>query len=174
MALAVCLLFDHRTERALRLLWHRLEAAGVSTLLSHTHGHHVPHLSYAVLRSYDVEAVGAALRALPDGGPVRLHFDGLGLFRRGRAWLIPGIGADVHARQERVVAAAEGTGAELHLHYRPGYWVPHCTLAPRVRRDTLSTLAVEVYGTLPLEAVADRAALVESSTGEIWPLEGIP
>ncbi len=174
MALAVCLLFDQRTERALRLLWHRLEAAGVSTLLSHTHGHHVPHLSYAVLRTYDVEAVGAALRALPDGGQVRLHFDGLGLFRRGRAWLIPGIGADVHVRQERVVAAAEGTGAELHLHYRPGYWVPHCTLAPRVRRETLSTLAVEVYGTLPLEAVADRAALVESSTGEIWPLEGIP
>jgi 2'-5' RNA ligase len=174
VALAVCLLFDQRTERALRLLWHRLEAAGVSTLLSHTHGHHVPHLSYAVLRTYDVGAVGAALRALPDGGPVRLHFDGLGLFRRGRAWLIPGIGADVHVRQEMVVAAAKGTGAELHLHYRPGYWVPHCTLAPRVRRETLSTLAVEVYGTLPLEAVADRAALVESSTGEIWPLEGIP
>lgn len=174
MALAVCLLFDQRTERALRMLWHRLETAGVSTLLSHTHGHHVPHLSYAVLRTYDVDAVARALRALPDAGPVRLHFDGLGLFRRGRAWLIPGIAADVHARQEQVVAATTGTGAELHLHYRPGYWVPHCTLAPRVRREALSTLAVEVYGTLPLEAVADRAALVESSTGEIWPLEAIP
>jgi hypothetical protein len=43
-----------------------------------------------------------------------------------------------------------------------------------VRRETLSTLAVEVYGTLPLEALADRAALVESSTGERWPLPGIP
>lgn len=174
VALAVCLLFDERTDHALRQLWHRLEAAGVATLLSHTHGHHVPHLSYAVLRTYDVGAVAAAMGALPDGGPVRLHFDGLGLFRRGRAWLIPGIGADVHARQERVVAAALGTGADLHRHYRPGYWVPHCTVAPRVRRESLAALAVEVYGTLPLEAVADRAALIDSSTGERWPLGGVP
>lgn len=174
VALAVCLLFDERSERALRLLWHRLETAGISTLLSHTHGHHVPHLSYAVLRTYDVDAVAVALAALPDGGPVGLHFDGLGLFRRGRAWLIPGIGADVHARQERVVAAAVATGADLHLNYRPGHWVPHCTLAPRVRREALAALAVEVYGTLPLEAVADRAALIDSSTGERWPLDGIP
>jgi 2'-5' RNA ligase len=174
VALAVCLLLDERSERALRLLWHRLESAGVSTLLSHTHGHHLPHVSYAVLRSYDVQAVSAAVGALPDSGPVRLHFDGLGLFRRGRAWLIPGIGADVHVRQERVVTAALGTGADLHLHYRPGWWVPHCTLAPRVRREALPALAAEVYGTLPLEAVADRAALIDSSTGERWPLPGIP
>ena len=174
VALAVCLLFDERSERALRQLWQRLEGAGISSLQSHTHGRHVPHLSYAVLRTYDVAAVTAAVAALPDGGPVGLHFDGLGLFRRGRAWLIPGVGADVHVRQERVVAAAEGTGADLHLHYRPGWWVPHCTVAPRVRREALATLAVEVYGTLPLEVVADRAALIDSSTGERWPLDGIP
>jgi hypothetical protein len=43
-----------------------------------------------------------------------------------------------------------------------------------VRREALATLAVEVYGTLPLEVVADRAALIDSSTGERWPLDGIP
>jgi hypothetical protein len=40
MALAVCLLFDRRTDRALRALWHRLEELGVPTLASHTHGRH--------------------------------------------------------------------------------------------------------------------------------------
>ena len=93
MALAVCLLFDARTERALRLLWQRLEDAGVPTLLSHTHGQHVPHLSYAVLRQFDVEQVREAVEGLPDGGPVSLHFDALGLFRRSRAWLVPGVAA---------------------------------------------------------------------------------
>jgi hypothetical protein len=50
MALAVCLLFDRRTDRILRGLWDRLEDLGVPTLKSHTHGRHVPHLSLAVLR----------------------------------------------------------------------------------------------------------------------------
>ena len=174
MALAVCLLFDRRTDRALRQLWARLETAGVPTLLSHTHGRHVPHLSYAVLRRFEVGAVLEAVAALPDGGPVRLHFDAIGLFRRSRAWLVPGVGAAVLARQERVVAAVEGAGAELHRHYRPGYWVPHCSVAPRVRREALADLASAVYDILPLEAVADRAALIDSSTGQVWPLPVVP
>ncbi len=61
MALAVCLLFDRRTERRLVHLWQAIEAAGIASLPSHTHGRHVPHLSYAVLRTFDVEAVRAAL-----------------------------------------------------------------------------------------------------------------
>ena len=61
MALAVCLLFDRRTERRLVHLWQAVEAAGIPSLPSHTHGRHVPHLSYAVLRTFDVEAVRAAL-----------------------------------------------------------------------------------------------------------------
>jgi hypothetical protein len=47
MALSVCLLPDETGERAVRRLWHRLEGAGVPTLLSHTHGRHVPHLTLA-------------------------------------------------------------------------------------------------------------------------------
>lgn len=61
MALAVCLLSDRRTERRLVHLWQAIEAAGIASLPSHTHGRHVPHLSYAVLRTFDVEAVRAAL-----------------------------------------------------------------------------------------------------------------
>lgn len=57
MALAVCLLFAPAHERALRGLWRRVEEAGVPSMTSHTHGRHVPHLSYAVLRSFDVAAV---------------------------------------------------------------------------------------------------------------------
>lgn len=75
MALAVCLLFDRRSERAVRSLWDRLEDVGVPSLRSHTHGKHLPHVSYAVLRRWDDAAVAAALAGL-DGEPVELHFDG--------------------------------------------------------------------------------------------------
>jgi len=46
MAPAVCLLFDAAGEQTIQRLWSRLEDEGVSTLLSHAHGLHVPHLSY--------------------------------------------------------------------------------------------------------------------------------
>ncbi|PQM48811.1 hypothetical protein C1Y40_00979 [Mycobacterium talmoniae] len=133
MALAVCLLFDRRSERAVRALWDRLEQHGVPSLASHTHRRHVPHLSYAVLRSWDLAAVTAALAALDDGSPVQANFDGVGLFRRGRTWLVAGVSAELMARQQRVVEAVTATGADLHKHYRPGIWLPHCSLAPRAR-----------------------------------------
>ena len=174
MALAVCLLLDARTDRALRQLWDRLEDAGITTLRSHTHGRHVPHVSYAVVRSWDLAEVEQAVTALPDRGPVELHFDALGMFRRSRSWLVPAVPADLMPRQHDVVEAVVDTGADLHRHYQPGLWVPHCTLAPRVRLEQLSTLAALVYDVLPVHAKADRAALVDSGTGRRVPLPTVP
>lgn len=174
MALAVCLLLDARTDRAVRQLWNRLEDAGIATLRSHTHGRHVPHVSYAVLRSWDLDKVQQAMSALPDRGPVELHFDALGMFRRSRSWLVPAVPADLVPRQQQVAEAVIGTGADLHRHYQRGLWVPHCTLAPRVRLEKLSTLAALVYDVLPIDATADRAALVDSGTGRRVPLPHVP
>jgi hypothetical protein len=174
MALAVCLLFDARTERALRQLWRHLEDDGIATLHSHTHRRHVPHVSYAVLRSWDLGEVRAAVAGLPDRGPVAVHLDALGLFRRNRSWLLPGTDADLRGRQRAVVAALADTSADLHWHYRPGTWIPHCTLAPRVRMDQLATLATAVYDVLPIVGVADRAALVDSGSGAVHPLSHVP
>ena len=174
VALAVCLLFDRRSERAIRALWDHLESLGVPSLRSHTHGRHVPHLSYAVLRSWDLASVTAALSGLDAGEPVDLGFDGIGLFRRGRVWLLSGTAADLAARQERVAAAVAAAGADLHKHYLPGSWLPHCSLAPRAPLAQLPVLAGAVYDALPLHARLDRAALINSATGELWPLETLP
>jgi hypothetical protein len=174
MALAVCLLFDAHSELVLRRLWQRLEADGVPTLLSHTHGRHVPHLSYAVLRSFDTAKVADALDLLPDEGPMTLHFDAIGMFRRSRTWLVPSVTSDIARRQERVVEAVESTGADLHRHYRPGVWVPHCTLAPRTTLERLPTVAAAVFDVLPLVTTADRATLIDTSTGLQHPLDTVP
>jgi 2'-5' RNA ligase len=174
MALAVCLLFDARSEQTIRRLWQRLEDEGVPTLLSHTHGRHVPHLSYAVLRSFEVDKVVDALDLLPDEGPMTLHFDAIGMFRRSRTWLVPSVTSDIARRQERVVEAAESTGADLHRHYAPGVWVPHCTLAPRTTLERLPTVAAAVFDVLPLVTTADRAALIDTSTGEQFSLTTLP
>jgi 2'-5' RNA ligase len=166
MALAVCLLLDPPGDAAVRRLWARLEEAGVPSLASHTHGHHVPHLTYASLRTWDLAAVTTALSALPARAPMRLHLDGLGLFRRSRCWLAPALTPDLEPRQRAVVEAATATGADLHKHYRPGEWTPHVTLAPRLHLDQLPGVAHIVNDVLPLVATASRAALIDTSTGE--------
>jgi 2'-5' RNA ligase len=171
VALAVCLLFDRRTDRLLRALWDRLENLGVPTLKSHTHGRHVPHLSLAVLREWDHDRVQTAVQPLLNEHSAELYFDALGTFRRGRAWLVPAVGVEVLQLQATVVSALRATDAELHRHYQPGRWVPHCTLAPRVPLAALPVLAAAVYDVLPLEATADHAALIDSSTGQLWPLK---
>ncbi|KWX66440.1 2'-5' RNA ligase family protein [Mycobacterium sp. NAZ190054] len=174
MALAICLLFDRRSDRAVRALWDRLEDLGVPSLRSHTHGRHVAHVSYAVLRRWDDAAVADAVAGVPAGDPVELSFDGMGLFRRGRVWLVAGVSADFLARQQRVVDAVTAAGAELHKHYRPGDWIPHCSLAPRATLAQLPAVAAAVMDVLPLRTRLDRAALVDSATGEVHPLTGLP
>lgn len=174
MALAVCLLFDPRSDRLVRELWGRLEDRDVRTLASHTHRRHHPHLSYAVLRTWDVERVTAAVSALPDEGPEVLHCRGTLTFPRGRVALAPSITAAMAARQERVATALTGTGAELHRNYVPGCWIPHVSVATRAHGASMATVLTTVADVLPLPLHVDRAALIDSSTGQLWPLDRVP
>jgi 2'-5' RNA ligase len=170
MALAVCLLFDPETDGAIRQLWARLEDEGIPTLLSHTHRRHVPHMSYAVFRTYEVEAVVKTVAALPTAPPIELHFDAVGLFRRRRGALMASASEDLLRRQRAVLEACDATGADLHRNYREGLWFPHCSLSTGVRRESMPTMAAAAFDILPLDAVADRAALIDSATGQHWPL----
>jgi hypothetical protein len=170
VALAVCLLFDARGDRAVRQLWARLEGHAIPTLLTHTHRQHVPHLSYAVFRTFVVEQVRDAVAPLPAAEPVTLRFDAVGLFRRRRGAMIAASTPTLLQRQAAVAAAGRATGADLHLHYRPGVWLPHCSLATSVRREAMPLLAAAAFDVMPLEVVADRVALIDSATGEQWPV----
>ena len=174
MALAVCLLFDGRSERLVRDLWSRLEAHGVRTLETHTHRRHRPHLSYAVLRDWDLDCVRDAVSALPDEGPFLVEGHGSVLFPRGRVALAVSIPAAAAARQERVARALEDAGADLHVHYRPGHWVPHVSVATRAQGAGQGVAVTTIADTLPMGLVVQRAALIDSATGQTWWLPGVP
>jgi hypothetical protein len=174
VALALCLLFDRRTDRLVRALWERLESQGVATLLTHTHGRHRPHLSYAVLRSGTVDDVQAALAPLPDGGRVEVVAQGSVVFPRGRVALACAAPASVVARQEGAVAALAAAGLELHRNYEPGRWVPHVSVATSASAAQLPDVVGAVSDALPLPVHADRAAVIETGTGELWPLARTP
>lgn len=174
MALAVCLLFDRRGDLVVRGLWARLEQEGVRTLLSHTHGHHLPHLSYAVLLDWSLEDVTTAVEALPDHGPFDLTFHGAVVFPRGRVALAPSLPSYAGARQEAVATTLAGSGATLHRHYAPGEWVPHVSVATRANGAGLPVALRTIADVVPVTVRAERAALVDSSTGDTWPLPGVP
>jgi 2'-5' RNA ligase len=173
VALAVCLLFDSRSDLRVRELWSRLEDAGISTLATHTHQRHHPHLSYAVLRSWDQGRVQEALCARPDADPFSMTVHGTLAFPRGRAALAPAITPEVGSRQLDIITALEATGAEVHRYYQAGQWVPHISVATRTSSSQMSTVVRMVSDILPLSIRVDRAAMVDSATGETWPMPRI-
>ena len=73
-----------------------------------------------------------------------------------------------------MVGAVVGTGAELHRNYVPGAWVPHVSVATRAQGSQLATVVKAIADTLPLALQVDRAALIDSATGETWPLDHVP
>ena len=172
-SLSVCLLLDPVAEAAVRGLWRRLEAAGVPTLLTHTHGRHVPHLTLASIHHDRADQVVSVLSGLPAAGAVEVSLDALGMFPRSRSWLAVPADAGLLARQARVVEALASTGAEVNRHYRPGAWLPHLTLTPRMRLDQVATLARHAFEVLPLPATLAAAAVVDTGSGQVHRLPNL-
>jgi hypothetical protein len=119
VALAVCALFDAAGERLIRGLRPRLEDAGIGSLASHTHGHQHPHLSFAVLREWELDCVRDTLGRLPDGGHFPANVRATVVFPRGRVALAVAVPAEAALRQERVISALMATGAQLQTHAQP-------------------------------------------------------
>ncbi|HET7388416.1 MAG TPA: 2'-5' RNA ligase family protein [Nocardioidaceae bacterium] len=173
MALAVCLLPDAEGDRVLRGLWRRLEEAGLPTLLTHTHGRHVPHLTLASLQADDADAVVATLADVPAMAPFTMRFDALGVFPRSRCWLVPSASTELIATQQEVVRVLTAVDARIHRGYLAGAWLPHLTLAPRLHLDDLPVVARHCFDILPLTIRLTHAGLVDTSTGDVRPLPGL-
>jgi len=174
MALALCLLLDPVSDRLVRTLWRRLETEGIPTLLTHTHGQHVPHLSYAVLLAWEQEAVSSAVDELCDAGPVEVAVQGTVIFPRGRAALAGSTTAALATRQARAVEALRATGATIHRHYEPGHWMPHVSATTGVAGARLPSVVEAVSDRLPFTLRCDRAALIDTTDGTMWELPGVP
>jgi hypothetical protein len=74
-----------------------------------------------------------------------------------------------------LVQAVEPHADFLWEHYRPGVWVPHCTLAGGVDGDLVERALEAVLGAqLPIVAAVADVALVNSETGDLEVVAAAP
>jgi len=139
MPLAIEMFFDNRTDAAVRSLWERLAEDGLPSLDTT----YRPHVSLAVFDGDPFMELSSLVR----GWASTVHYMTLELSHIGR---FPETGVaflgvtptrlllDLHeGLHVRLAAHPTGTGSDL---YRPGSWVPHCTLAMRVADPDVSRL----------------------------------
>jgi 2'-5' RNA ligase len=127
---SVELYFDPAGEARVRRLWSALAEAGVCSLMPDLGAR--PHLSVAVYASIDAPALEGAI---DDFAQVHEGFD-LALATTGSfpgtenvVYVAPVVTPallSIHAAYHAQVAAL---GLECGAYYRPGHWVPHCTVA---------------------------------------------
>jgi 2'-5' RNA ligase len=172
MVAAVELYLDVHASRRLRTLWHALEAEGIPTLASLQDDKHRPHVSLAAAGRLAPDAVSAALAGVEVGRALTMDLDFVGQFVGRVLWL--GVTATeellAHHRlvHERLTAAA----VDVWDHYRPGRWVPHCTVSLRVPNPLLAPAIRRCLEILPIRATVTGAAVTDHANGIAHPLTG--
>lgn len=170
MVAAIEVYFDGAAQARLRRLWDAFEQAGIPSLREHTHRLHRPHLSFAVAHRFDATQVADAVSGLlpPDG--IEVEFSSVGQFPGRVLWLGPVPHAGLLARHDAVHRRLTAAGIEVDAVYRPGAWVPHCTVSQQVPWADLARAVGLCLDALPITASLRSAAVADHSRGLYRPI----
>jgi len=161
MVAAIELYLDVDATRRVRNLWQALEAEGVPTLASLQNERHRPHVSLAAAHRLSPEAVAAALGDADLGVGMTLDLDFVGQFVGRVLWLGVAPTEALLARHRLVHERLTAGGVEAWEHYRPGRWVPHCTISMRVPNPLLAGALRRCLEVLPIRATVTGAAVTD-------------
>jgi len=160
MPYAVELALDPTSADAVRLCWRELEAAGI-TWMARSGAR--PHITLGIWDTLERDAAEFAVSKLgEETTPVRLTLASVGLFPGVAVFLAPTVTRellDLHAGFHRRFG---GLGGAAWDHYRPGTWVPHCTLATDLEPERFGdALAIAARVPLPIECRLVEIGIVE-------------
>jgi hypothetical protein len=148
-------------------LFDALELAGVESLAaSAPHVH--PHVSVAVVRDAAPGLVADVLSGVAADPLPRLTLSSVGAFLAPATVLFLGVTptTELLSLNVAVHARLDHAGISVRPIYRPGSYVPHCTLAIHPRALDVAIRAV-LAAPLPIEAAAVAMRVVEVPTGKV-------
>jgi 2'-5' RNA ligase len=167
---AVELFLDVDATRRVRTLWRALEAEGVPTLASLLNDRHRPHISLAAARTLSPSAVVSALADMVVARPIPLRLDFVGQFVGRVLWLGVTPSAELLDHHREVHSRLAAAGVETWDLYRPGRWVPHCTVSMRVPNPLMAVSVRRCLEMLPVEAVVSGASVTDHANDIAEPL----
>ncbi|WP_310376272.1 2'-5' RNA ligase family protein [Catenuloplanes atrovinosus] len=170
MVAAIELYLDVDATRRIKTLWRSLEAEGVPTMAGLLGNRHRPHVSLAAAHRLDPRAVEAALDGLRVGAGLTLSMDFSGQFVGRVLWLGITPTEELLAHHRTVHERLAAAGVEVWDHYRPGRWVPHCTISMRVPNTQMSHAVRRCIEVLPLHATVTGAAVADHANDIHHPL----
>ncbi len=104
-----------------------------------------------------------------DTAPLECSLASVGVFptEEGVVFLAPVVTRELLDLHQEFQMRLDEFGARCSAYYRPGAWVPHCTLATGVARAAVpQAVPVCLDAALPIRARFERVALVE-----FWPVK---
>jgi 2'-5' RNA ligase len=131
MSYAVSLKCIDDTALPVRELWRqagRFEAVPSMEAL-----HYPPHITLGIYRDITLDRLIPALHAVLDGtAALPIEFSDIGHFRNDDLvlWLRPADADRLHELHDALHHHIDP--ALCHEHYRPGAWIPHCTIATAI------------------------------------------
>jgi 2'-5' RNA ligase len=162
---ALELYLDRDASRRIRTLWAALDAEGVQSVATLMQGLHRPHVSLVVAERLEPELVAEALDGFTVVPPLTLTFQFVGQFLGRVLWLGPAASVALLEHQAEVHARLRAAGVDVWEHYRPGRWVPHCTLSMRVPNSLMGISVRRCLEVVPIDATLVSAAIVDHARG---------
>jgi 2'-5' RNA ligase len=163
MHFVVELFLDESADRAVRAIWRSLASAGVSSTIDEIGSH--PHVSLAMCRELDAARFQPVLeRFAAETPPLEVVLASVGVFptEEGAVFLAPVVSRRLLDLHEGLHGHLSAFGGQSEPYYRPGNWVPHCTVAFGVADDLIPRAVQVCKGAgLPLSGRLVRAALVQ-------------
>jgi hypothetical protein len=172
MVAALELWLDIDATRRVRTLWAALEAEGIPTLASLQEQRHRPHISLAAAHSLAPEPIAAAVEGLGLGRGLSVGLDFVGQFVGRVLWLGVTATPELLAVHREVHDRLAAAGVEVWEHYRPGQWVPHCTVSMRVPNPLMGQAVRRCLEVLPIRATIVGAAVTDHVRDIARPLTG--
>jgi 2'-5' RNA ligase len=175
MPFAIQLFFDKKIELAIQATWHKMADSNVAPFLG-TSGNR-PHISLALCEELDKVTCQAKLETWAAGvKPLPVSFQQLGLFPAPGAVLFTGpvVTRELLALQREVDELLDGCCVwPEYDYYRPGKWIPHCTLAMEFE-DALLPRALDIafHLKLPLNGtIVGVGVIALKGAGEFRPVK---